>query len=443
MHYSTQRKLDRLTETKTAIKDALIEKGQTVSDTDTFFSYAEKIRNLENAQSPDVKYVTFMNNDAELYVKAVATGDDCVDVVTKGLVPTPTKASTNYYTYTHSGWSSTNGGEADSECLKNVTENKTVYAAFTEHIRYYTITYLDTDGSTLKTEQYQYGATPSTYNPEKDGYLFVGWNPSVTTVTKDITYTAVWEESLTFAAASWATVCEKAKDGTAASLWAVGDSKNLVLNYADGTSETLTIKIAAFNTNVASQYDTERIANMVLVTTDLMANYQYLDDTNTGNMVITGSSYDDIYDQFEVKLNECHINTFFKDTVLPALPSPLQENIMPRKYSLYDERVDGVYVDRIYHEAELWLPLYEDVGSIWNNPVLADVIDLVKPSTAMLKRRSSSSYENWRVWNLNLTKQSTSRIDFSLSNYVTSSGSVSSSGGAWNTQMGVIFGFCI
>ena len=44
-----------------------------------------------NGQSPDVKYVTFMNGAETLYIKPVATGDDCVDVLTKGLISTPTK----------------------------------------------------------------------------------------------------------------------------------------------------------------------------------------------------------------------------------------------------------------------------------------------------------------------------------------------------------------
>lgn len=39
-------KLNKLIDTKSAIKDALIAKGQTVSDTDTFASYADKIGNI-------------------------------------------------------------------------------------------------------------------------------------------------------------------------------------------------------------------------------------------------------------------------------------------------------------------------------------------------------------------------------------------------------------
>lgn len=44
---TTSEKLNYLLDTKTAIKNALIEKGATVEDTDTFRSYADKILSLQ------------------------------------------------------------------------------------------------------------------------------------------------------------------------------------------------------------------------------------------------------------------------------------------------------------------------------------------------------------------------------------------------------------
>lgn len=48
MKITTKNKLDYLKETKSAIKNALIEKGQVVEDTDTFRSYAEKITKIKS-----------------------------------------------------------------------------------------------------------------------------------------------------------------------------------------------------------------------------------------------------------------------------------------------------------------------------------------------------------------------------------------------------------
>ena len=51
MNKATENKLAYLQETKDAIKSALIEKGQTVADTDTFRSYADKVLAIEGGGS--------------------------------------------------------------------------------------------------------------------------------------------------------------------------------------------------------------------------------------------------------------------------------------------------------------------------------------------------------------------------------------------------------
>lgn len=144
--------------------------------------------------SADVRYVTFMNGDTVLYKKPVAVGDDCVDVLTKGLISTPTKESDVQYNYTYYGWGASDGGAADANILKNITEDKTVYAIYTSTVRSYTITYLDDDGSVLKTETLVYGDEPPAYAPIKEGYEHIGWNPTLATVTGDANYVAVWKK---------------------------------------------------------------------------------------------------------------------------------------------------------------------------------------------------------------------------------------------------------
>ena len=141
----------------------------------------------------DCHSVTFVYGDKS-YVRSVADGDTCAEPVERGLIPTPTKESTDAEDFTFSGgWSATPDGEADANILKNITEDKTVYAVFTATVRMYTITYLDDDGvKVLKTVTLPYGATPEEYTPGKDGHAFTGWDKVVTTVTGDATYTATW-----------------------------------------------------------------------------------------------------------------------------------------------------------------------------------------------------------------------------------------------------------
>lgn len=150
----------------------------------------------------DCHSVTFVYGDKS-YVRSVADGDTCADPVERGLIPTPTKESTAQYNYTFYGWGSSDGGAADAGILKNITEDKTVYAIFTSTVRYYTITWLDEDGVTELPgqKQWAYGSIPS-YTPTKEGVTFDKWTPTPAAVTGNATYTASWSVAVVVASGS-------------------------------------------------------------------------------------------------------------------------------------------------------------------------------------------------------------------------------------------------
>ena len=159
----------------------------------SFILGLQKGKSMGGGSSADVRYVTFIGADgAVLYKKAVAVGDDCVDVVTKGLISTPTKESTVAEVYTYSGWSLTEGGAASSSALKNVTEDRTVYAAFTTSARKYTVRFLDGD-TVMKTEQVAYGTQATPPDTTKEGYAFVSWTPSNLTIYGDTDFVGKWK----------------------------------------------------------------------------------------------------------------------------------------------------------------------------------------------------------------------------------------------------------
>lgn len=140
--------------------------------------------------------VTFMNEDGTVTygTKPVMNGDTCGDPIALGVFATPTKESTAQYNYSFYGWATTPNGAADSNALVNITGDKTVYANFASAVRYYTVNYYD-DDTLLHTEQLAYGTTPS-YEPEKTGYIFSGWSPSLATVTGNADYYAQWTETV-------------------------------------------------------------------------------------------------------------------------------------------------------------------------------------------------------------------------------------------------------
>lgn len=305
--------------------------------------------------SDDVRYVTFMNGNTVLYKKPVAVGDDCVDVVTKGLVTTPTKESTVQYNYTYSGWSSTDGGEVDNTLLKAVTEDRTVYAAFTSSIRTYTVNFYD--GETLiTTQQVAYGGS-STYEYEKLGYTFEGWNPEPTNVISDMDCYAILEEA-GFYTDSWETIVAAANDGTASARYAVGDTKELELTYADGTTETILVEIADFNRDVLYE-DSTTTAGMTLIAKNVLKKTKgYQDDvTYNGYTAPLAGGYP-----------ETTICEYVTGTVLPAFPEVLQAGL--KNVSKLCSYATSKTSNSVRTEGfKVWIPSIKEVNGIigYNN----------------------------------------------------------------------------
>lgn len=202
--------------------------------------------------SVDVRYVTFIGADGStLIVKPVAVGDDCADVVARGLIDTPTKESTVAEVYIHSGWSLTSGGSASADALKSVTEDRTVYAAFTAKARTYTVRFYDGD-TLMKTEQVAYGAKATPPDTTKEGYGFMGWSVngvqvSDLTITGDTDFYGVWEEQHVDANGqitdSWETIFANIENGTYKTLYSVSNYKPLDV----GTEGTVNMQIVAFD----------------------------------------------------------------------------------------------------------------------------------------------------------------------------------------------------
>jgi len=217
------------------------------SDKLTPAQFPGEIAGISGGTSPYLRCVTFLNHDGtELGVKPVAVGDDCADPIERGIFTTPTRESDVQYDYTFSGWSATQGGTASSDALKEVNEDRTVYAAYTGAVRYYTITYYDTDGTTvLKTESLPYGAVPS-YEPLHDSYTFDKWTPDPVPVTGDASYTVQWLAKPSFAGSAWSKIAEISESGQAAEYFAVGEERIIPVTIGSNTYNCKA-KIVGFN----------------------------------------------------------------------------------------------------------------------------------------------------------------------------------------------------
>ncbi len=127
--------------------------------------------------------------------------------------------------YTFAGW---------DKKFDNVTGNLTITATYTENAKY-TVTFVDEDGTTLKTETVYTGkgATAPETNPTKENYTFAAWDKAFDNITADTTITATYTENAKY------TVTFVDHDGTTLKTETVYTGKG-VTAPADPTRENYT-----------------------------------------------------------------------------------------------------------------------------------------------------------------------------------------------------------
>ena len=142
--------------------------------------------------------ITFKTWDGSSVIDTV----NCIDGVPQSSAPSvPSRSQTAQYTFTAVGWNKQQDASTnDSSAMTNVIYDTTLYAAYSRTVRTYTVTWVNANGTTLETDNnVPYGTTP-TYNgstPTYDGQTAIGWTPDVSSVTGNITYTALYKPKYT------------------------------------------------------------------------------------------------------------------------------------------------------------------------------------------------------------------------------------------------------
>lgn len=131
-----------------------------------------------------------------LYTESVAKGQNGT------YSSTPSHDSTAQYTFTFVGWNRyKNSTTADSTARNNIQSNRNVYAAYTTTVRTYTVTFKNSDYTTLQTvNNVPYGGTATytgsnpTHPTDPNNMRFIGFVPTGANITGDTNCIAQYQD---------------------------------------------------------------------------------------------------------------------------------------------------------------------------------------------------------------------------------------------------------
>ena len=222
------------------------------------------------------------------------------------------RTATAQYTYTPNGWATTPNGARDANALANVSADRTVYAAYTQTVRTYTVYFYN--GTTLlqTVQNVAYGSS-ATYtgstpvNSEDASLAFLGWSPQPTNITGNTSCYAQFESAAEVVEItdSWSDIFAAEQDGTYSTKYSIGDTKEIDL----GEKGKHLMEIVAFDTDdLADGTGKAKITWMLRHSSDLLK-------TTAEN----SASY--------YKWETSTYRQYLRNTILPLFPSDVSSGI--------------------------------------------------------------------------------------------------------------------
>lgn len=280
-----------------------------------------------------------------LYTETITDGGD------GAYSGTPGRSSTAQYTYTFAGWSrEKNATSGDADATKNVVADRSVYAAYTQTVNKYTVTFVRASadgGGTLQTlNNVAYGTTPSytgatPTSTQGEEYEFTGWTPALGPITGNTTYTAVFVNAsveVVEIADSWDQIIANIDNGTYATKYKVGNYKPLDL----GTEGVINMQI------VGIDYDELASGGNAPLT---FIGIELLKTLKSVNPV-----------DYESPFSTSGLRTYLTGTIRSKIPS----NIATRLKSVNKQCDTKTSTETITDS--IWIPSFHEMGVVASHP---------------------------------------------------------------------------
>lgn len=407
-------KLDTLKQTKAAIKDAIVEKGVSVGDTDSFRSYASKISSIQTkGKVQDNKEVDF--TESPMSVKPDDGYDSMEEVTvnaklgTKEVTPTSADqtfiaASEDLLGYSSfvvkagSGSGGAGGGDGP-----------------------FTVKFLDYSGNVAYTAtnvpKHGYATFVGT-TPTNDGQVFVGWNPLPSNIVAD-------------------TVCKPI-------MMSINDYPTNPMELTDFTWDQIVASInAGQQTLTPGMFKTIDLGTKDGVALGIIR-MMFIGYGLDVGAATTWVSMDLVNATW--KWNEASSTdggwekSYIRNTAMPsylaALPSALQADTGIKevtKYSRSYDAANSLYSQNAVTQDRLWIPSHREIFGDTSYETAGNVYTAIfKDASSRIRRYYQGSSANWWLRSV---------YDSNLARFVYGNGS-DSAYSVTNTN-GVVLGFCI
>lgn len=402
-------KLDTLKQTKAAIKDAIVEKGVSVGDTDSFRSYASKISSIETkGKVQDNKEVDF--TESPMSVKPDDGYDSMEEVTvnaklgTKEVTPTSADqtfvaASEDLLGYSSfvvkagSGSGGAGGGDGP-----------------------FTVTFQDANGNVLYTAKNvpKHGyATFVGQTPTNDGQLYVGWNPLPSNIVADTVC-----KPIMMSTNDYPTNPQELTDFTWDQIVASINAGQQTL--VPGMFKTIDLGTFGIIRMMFIGYGLDVGAATTWVSMDLTAQYSTwnTDDNTDGGW------------------EKSHIRNDVMPTYLQALPAALQADTGIKEVTKYSRSYDAankLYSQNAVTQDRLWIPSQREIfGGTDCETAGNDYTGIFKDSASRILKKYQGKSSYWWLRSVNDSSYARAVSYGGYEYYYNASSS-----------NGVVLGFCI
>lgn len=403
-------KLDTLKQTKAAIKDAIVEKGVSVGDTDSFRSYASKISSIETkGKVQDNKEVDF--TESPMSVKPDDGYDSMEEVTvnaklgTKEVTPTSADqtfvaASEDLLGYSSfvvkagSGSGGAGGGDGP-----------------------FTVTFQDANGNVLYTAKNvpKHGyATFVGQTPTNDGQLYVGWNPLPSNIVADTVC-----KPIMMSTNDYPTNPQELTDFTWDQIVASINAGQQTL--VPGMFKTIDLGTFGIIRMMFIGYGLDVGAATTWVSMDLTTEYSTWNADNNN----TDGGWE-----------KSHIRNDVMPTYLQALPAALQADTGIKevtKYSRSHDAANSLYPQNAVTQDRLWIPSHREIFGGTNYETAGnDYTGIFKDSASRIRKKYQANASSWWLRSVSIS---------GLVRIVSDNGSESHDDAPYFN--GVVLGFCI